>query len=157
MGWARTGLVPDRRLGYGLDRLKESKNPRVRWRSGYTLAVLERILSEAGRGTLHPVDTSTLLETGTFRADTSVEVLFDQPGHVRLPHANDEIIDRGLGAHDHLRTRRPQQRQPVQRLCPGRSTGILLGSGRSHLVTRLRPRRASPEPGDLSWSIDQLC
>ncbi|NUS10553.1 MAG: hypothetical protein HOY69_03945 [Streptomyces sp.] len=82
-----------------LDALKESKNPRTRWRSGYTLAVLERILSDAGRGTLRPVDASALPETGTFRAEIMVEVLFDQPGHVRLPHADDEIIDRALGAH----------------------------------------------------------
>ncbi|MFE9867971.1 PIN domain-containing protein [Streptomyces sp. NPDC005506] len=82
-----------------LDALKESKNPRTRWRSGYTLAVLEGILSNAGRGTLRPVDTSPLPETGTFRAEISAEVLFDQPGHVRLPHADDEIIDRAQGAH----------------------------------------------------------
>lgn len=82
-----------------LDRLKESKDRRVRWRAGYTLAVLERILSSHGRGTLRPVDTSTLPETGTFRAETLVEVLFDQPGHVRLPNMDDEIIDRALGAH----------------------------------------------------------
>lgn len=82
-----------------LDALKGSKNPRTRWRSGYTLAVLEGILSNAGRGTLRPVDTSTLPETGTFRAEISAEILFDQPGHVRLPHADDEIIDRALGAH----------------------------------------------------------
>lgn len=82
-----------------LDVLKESKNPRVRWRSGYTLAVLERILSDAGRGTLRPVDMSPLPQTGTFRAETMVEVLFDQPGRLRLPNADDEIIDRALGAH----------------------------------------------------------
>ncbi|WP_329182811.1 PIN domain-containing protein [Actinacidiphila glaucinigra] len=82
-----------------LDKLKESKDRRVRWRSGFTLAVLQRILSDAGRGTLHPVDTVPLPEIGTFCAETMVEVLFDQPGHVRLPNADDEIIDRALGAH----------------------------------------------------------
>jgi hypothetical protein len=82
-----------------LDTLTESKDRRVRWRSGFTLAVLERVLSDAGRGTLHQVDTSTLPQTGTFRAETMVEVLFDQPGHVRLSNADDEIIDRALGAH----------------------------------------------------------
>jgi hypothetical protein len=82
-----------------LDVLKESRNPRVRWRSGCALAVLERVLSDAGRGTLCPVDTSTLPQTGIFRAETMVEVLFDQPGHLRLPNADDEIIDRALGAH----------------------------------------------------------
>jgi hypothetical protein len=82
-----------------LDALKESKNPRVRWRSGYTLAALERILSDSGRGTLRPVDMSTLPATGTFRAETTVEVLFDRPGHLRLPNADDEIIDRALSAH----------------------------------------------------------
>ncbi|MET7355487.1 hypothetical protein [Streptomyces mirabilis] len=68
-----------------------------RWRSRHGL--LERILNNHGRGTLRPVDTSTLPETGTFRAETLVEVLLDQPGHVRLPNADDEIIDRALGAH----------------------------------------------------------
>lgn len=82
-----------------LDRLKESKDRRVRWRAGYTLDVLERILNNHGRGTLRPVDISTLPETGTSRAETLVEVLLDQPGHVRLPNADDEVIDRALGAH----------------------------------------------------------
>jgi rRNA-processing protein FCF1 len=62
-----------------LDRLKESGKQHTRWRAGYSLAVLER---------LHEEKTSL--------SSASVEVLMDSPGHVRLPDADDEIVDRAL-------------------------------------------------------------
>ncbi|MFB7256893.1 PIN domain-containing protein [Streptomyces nojiriensis] len=63
-----------------LDRLKETKDRHARWRAGYTLAVLDKLLDDP---------------TG---APHEVEVLLDPPGHTRLPLADDEIIDRALAA-----------------------------------------------------------
>jgi rRNA-processing protein FCF1 len=62
-----------------LDRLKESGKAQVRWRAGYSLAVLDRLLADQV-----PLATA------------SVEVLMDNPGHVRLPEEDDEIVDRAL-------------------------------------------------------------
>ncbi|WP_328940562.1 PIN domain-containing protein [Streptomyces sp. NBC_00250] len=62
-----------------LDRLKESGNQQVRWRAGYSLAVLDRLLEERA-----PLPTAT------------VEILMDNPGHARLSEADDEIVDRAL-------------------------------------------------------------
>ncbi|MFJ5610623.1 PIN domain-containing protein [Streptomyces sp. NPDC093221] len=81
-----------------LDRLKETKDTHVRWRAGYTLAVLDRIISNQGRGILHGPETRQNGTDIAFRAETSVEVLFDPPGHVRLPIADDDIVLRALGA-----------------------------------------------------------
>lgn len=62
-----------------LDRLKESGKAQVRWRAGYSLAVIDRLLADQV-----PL------------AKASVEVLMDNPGHVRLPEEDDEIVDRAL-------------------------------------------------------------
>ncbi|MDT0424289.1 MULTISPECIES: PIN domain-containing protein [Streptomyces] len=64
------------------DRLKESRDKRVRWRAGYSLAVLDRLLDSNER-----------------LGRVKVEVLFDNPGHVRLPDEGDEMVDRALAVH----------------------------------------------------------
>ncbi|MBM9510014.1 hypothetical protein ITX44_36755 [Streptomyces sp. KK5PA1] len=76
-----------------LDRLKEGKQ-RARWRSGYTLGVLDNLLNDTGAGTLQPPDRST--RAGNIRGAITTEIVFDPPGHTRLPIADDEIIDRAL-------------------------------------------------------------
>jgi rRNA-processing protein FCF1 len=65
-----------------LDRLKDSRDKRVRWRAGYTLAVLDRLLDE---------------ESAIGAA--TIELLTDNPGHVRLPDEDDEIVDRALAVY----------------------------------------------------------
>ncbi|MFI1377214.1 hypothetical protein ACH4UY_35085 [Streptomyces longwoodensis] len=35
-------------------------------------------------------------ESGSVRGEISVEIVLDQPGHVRLPIADDEIVDRAV-------------------------------------------------------------
>ncbi|MGI5484971.1 PIN domain-containing protein [Streptomyces lavendofoliae] len=69
-----------------LDGLKQHKDRRIRWRAGYTLAVLDRLLSSGKPAVL----------SGPGGEDVSVEVLYDPPGHVRLPIADDEIVSRAL-------------------------------------------------------------
>ncbi|MFB7239337.1 PIN domain-containing protein [Streptomyces sp. NPDC056269] len=60
-----------------LDRLKESRDKYVRWRAGHTLGFLDELL-----------DGDALL------GEAKVELLTDNRGHVRLPEADDEIVDR---------------------------------------------------------------
>jgi hypothetical protein len=73
-----------------LDRLKESKDRCVRWRAGYSLAVLER-LTRQGAGAGEVVASDPLARQG----GVTIEVVLDPPGHVRLPLPDDEIVDRG--------------------------------------------------------------
>ncbi len=79
-----------------LDRLKESKDKWVRWRAGYTLAVLDRLLADgAGRARLRPGD-AVPGPDGLTRSEVTIELVFDPSAHVRLPGNDDEIIDRAL-------------------------------------------------------------
>jgi hypothetical protein len=79
-----------------LDRLKETKDKQVRWRARYTLAVLDRLFEDG-------VVRARLREGGVVPgadgltpAEVGIELLFDPPGHVRLPNSHDEIIDQAL-------------------------------------------------------------
>jgi hypothetical protein len=79
-----------------LDRLKEIKDRHVRWRAGYTLAVIDRVLEDPRRpGRLRAGDVDAP-PGGIARSDVTMEIVFDPPGHVRLPIADDEIVDRCL-------------------------------------------------------------
>ncbi len=79
-----------------LDRLKESKDKRVRWRAGYSLAVLDRLFADgAGRARLRAGDVVPGPD-GLTRSEVTIELVFDPPGHVRLLGNDDEIIDRAL-------------------------------------------------------------
>jgi rRNA-processing protein FCF1 len=79
-----------------LDRLKESKDKWVRWRAGYTLAVLDRSFADGtGRARLRAGDVVPG-PNGLTRSEVTIELVFDPPGHVRLPSNDDEIIDRAL-------------------------------------------------------------
>jgi len=80
-----------------LDRLKETKDRHVRWRAGYTLAVLDRLFAQStAPARLHAAGTLPLAPDGRMRGEVHVELLFDPPGHVRLPINDDEIVDRAL-------------------------------------------------------------
>jgi hypothetical protein len=71
-----------------LDRLKESKDRHTRWRARHSLAVLDRVLRE-------PKKASVLrhANAGQYQGKVTVELVFDAPGHVRLPEPDDEIVD----------------------------------------------------------------
>ncbi|QIQ04300.1 PIN domain-containing protein [Streptomyces liangshanensis] len=80
-----------------LDQLKESKAPQARWRARYTLAVLDRLFQKtADQAVLREADAEELRTTGLRRGEVRVQLLFDPPGHVRLPINDDEIVDRAL-------------------------------------------------------------
>jgi hypothetical protein len=79
-----------------LDGLKRSRDHDVRWRAGYTLAVLERVVTcPPEPGVLHLADFSAIdQQTGGFpRGEVTLQIAFDPPGHQRLPINDDEIID----------------------------------------------------------------
>lgn len=72
-----------------LDNLKRSKESKVRWRAAYTLAVLDHVYTG-------PNQLSWLSRGPGSRADVVVDIVFDPPGHQRLPINDDEIVDRAL-------------------------------------------------------------
>jgi hypothetical protein len=81
-----------------LDGLKQSKDRHVRWRAGYTLAVFDRLFSRFTDrpAQLRAPDASVQATSGRRQGEVTVELVFDPPGHVRLPINDDEIVDRVL-------------------------------------------------------------
>jgi hypothetical protein len=80
-----------------LDGLKRSSDRQVRWRAGYTLAVIDRLLPHPSQpAVLRAADFSSLDNRtgGIPRGEVRLEIVFDPPGHSRLPISDDEIIDR---------------------------------------------------------------
>jgi predicted ribonuclease YlaK len=70
-----------------LDGLKRSNVARTRWRAGYSLAVMDRLIFDPPRPGL-------LSEKVPNRGDVTLQIVFDQKGHQRLAINDDEIVDR---------------------------------------------------------------
>ncbi|MEU1499648.1 PIN domain-containing protein [Streptomyces sp. NPDC005732] len=80
-----------------LDQLKETKDRHLRWRAGYTLAVLDRLFQKSTeQAVLREVDPEVQRTTGARRGEVTVQLMLDPPRHVRLPINDDEIVDRAL-------------------------------------------------------------
>lgn len=80
-----------------LDSLKQNKERERRWRAAYTLAVLERHLTSGlSSAVIKEADYTPLDSGGIPSGEVSVEILYDPPGHVRLPINDDEIVDRAV-------------------------------------------------------------
>ncbi len=80
-----------------LDRLKESKDRHIRWRAGYTLAVIDRVCEDTKKmALLRNSEVSSEGGETILRGPITIELIFDPPGHVRLPIDDDEMIDRAL-------------------------------------------------------------
>lgn len=77
-----------------LDNLKDAGKQQARWRASHTLGLLDGTLSGSTFGILRHADTSG--EPATWRGEVNLEIVLDQPGHVRLPITDDEIIDRAV-------------------------------------------------------------
>lgn len=74
-----------------LDRLKESGGAQPRWRAGHTLGRLDEVITSGTTGILHhpaPREGQSIIRRVT------AEIVLVQPGHVRRPIPDDEIIDR---------------------------------------------------------------
>ncbi|MFF7764291.1 PIN domain-containing protein [Streptomyces griseorubiginosus] len=76
-----------------LDHLKEGKQ-RARWRAPHTLGLLDETLAGSTIGILRRANLRS--QNGEVRGEVNVEIVLDPPGHVRLPIADDEIIDRAV-------------------------------------------------------------
>ncbi|MFD8731622.1 MULTISPECIES: PIN domain-containing protein [unclassified Streptomyces] len=80
-----------------LDGLKESGKERSRWRASHTLGLLDGTLSGRTSGVWRERRSSSPGDGSMdIRGQVSVEIVLDQPGHVRLPIDDDEIIDRAV-------------------------------------------------------------
>jgi hypothetical protein len=77
-----------------LDGMKEAGKQRSRWRAGHTLGLLDGTLNGKTSGVLRYADMDG--EPALWRGQLSMEIVLDQPGHIRLPLADDEIIDRAV-------------------------------------------------------------
>jgi hypothetical protein len=77
-----------------LDALKESGKHRSRWRAAHTLGRLDEVLDGSTFGIMRRADFDG--EPALWRGQMSMEIVLDQPGHVRLPIPDDEIIDRAV-------------------------------------------------------------
>jgi rRNA-processing protein FCF1 len=77
-----------------LDGLKRQNKQAARWRAGYTVAVLDRVFKNTTVGRLHAEDITAPTPDGLGQGLVTMELLFDPPGHVRLPINDDEIVDR---------------------------------------------------------------
>lgn len=78
-----------------LDKLKDSKDRLTRWRAAHTLGYFdEKFQYPTHVARLRDEDYSQLKDGGIPRGTVTAEILFDPPGHVRLPIEDDEIIDR---------------------------------------------------------------
>jgi len=80
-----------------LDGLKQASKQPARWRAGYTLAVLHRLFQTTpGPAMLRDHNFSTLGTGDLPRGRVEMGLLFDPPGHMRLPINDDEIVDRAV-------------------------------------------------------------
>jgi len=74
-----------------LNGLKDKADkPHKRWRAGYTLGVFDRIFPKGSGAAVLRADKPPR------PAEISAEIVFDPPGHVRLPINDDELVDRTL-------------------------------------------------------------
>jgi hypothetical protein len=78
-----------------LDGLKESGKQQARWRAPHTLGLLDEVLRGGTFGVWRPEVVGDF-GSGNVRGRVSMEMVLDQPGHVRLPIDDDEIIDRAV-------------------------------------------------------------
>lgn len=76
-----------------LDGLKEASKSRSRWRAAHTLGRLDEILDGRTFGIMRYAQLS---RQGPPQGEVSLEIVLDPPGHIRLPIADDEIIDRAV-------------------------------------------------------------
>ncbi|MFF4960190.1 PIN domain-containing protein [Streptomyces sp. NPDC001222] len=77
-----------------LDNLKEASKHRARWRASHTLGLLDKALGGSTFGILHRQE--LISQEGAVRGEVNLEIVLDPPSHVRLPIADDEIIDRAV-------------------------------------------------------------
>lgn len=93
---APIGLVVPMVVIDELEKQKRSSDKNLRGSAQVTLAVIERVARHGGAGRLREADFSSIDQGGIPSGEIWLDVLFDLPGHVRLPINDDEIVDRAL-------------------------------------------------------------
>lgn len=93
---AAIGLVVPMVVIDELEKQKRSSDKNLRGRAQVTLAVFERVARHGGAGRLREADFSPIDQGGIPSGEIWLDVLFDLPGHTRLPINDDEIVDRAL-------------------------------------------------------------
>lgn len=74
-----------------LDGLKRASSSKTRWRAGYTVAVIDRVIANPPwAGIHHPKQHMPP------RGEVTFQIVLDPPGHQRMPINDDEIVDRCL-------------------------------------------------------------
>jgi len=74
-----------------LDGLKRGASSKARWRAGYSVAVIDRVIVDPPRpGILNPKKHMPP------RGEVTFQIVFDSRGHQRMPINDDEIVDRCL-------------------------------------------------------------
>jgi hypothetical protein len=71
--------------------LKETGATHARWRAGHTLGFLDQTITSGTTGILHHSRPGL---GDSIVGQVTVEIVLDQPGHIRLPIDDDEIIER---------------------------------------------------------------
>jgi predicted ribonuclease YlaK len=123
-----------------LDGLKQRGDNHARWRAGRTLAVLERVLPQpAAPGQLRVANSSQPESDGIPRGEVSVELVFDAPGHVRLPVNDDEIIDR-------LLTAQPLADRPITLITYDTNQAFKARAAGLRAIRLKMPIESEPEP-----------
>jgi rRNA-processing protein FCF1 len=117
-----------------LDGIKNKGDGIKRWRAAYTLGVVERIFSpkEPRRGYLRDGEYGV-------RGAVDMEILFDSPGHIRLPVNDDEIIDRTLAA-------TPLAEKPVTLITFDTGQTLRAREAGVPVIKLTKPLGAEPEP-----------
>lgn len=142
-----------------LDGLKRSGDAHRRWRAGYTLSVMEKAFAAE--------QVPGLLREPTRNRDRGgviLDLLFDPPGHVRLPINDDEIIDRALAAQSLAGTRLTLLTFDTSQAARARNAGLPVSKltipiGEEPADTRGRKAKQAPAEGNsgrtaASWSPD---
>ncbi len=79
-----------------LNGLKQHNKPHVRWRAGYSAGRSGPRVHKLDWPGSTPYGDVVPGPDGLTRSEVTIELVFDPPGHVRLPINDDEIIDRAL-------------------------------------------------------------
>lgn len=122
-----------------LDRLKDTKDPHVKWRAGYTLGVLDRVCGQVnGPARLRAEDFTALDHGGIPRGEVTIEIVSDPPGHTRLPINDDEIVARA-------KSFEPLAGRPITLLTF--DTNQMTRARKAGLTARKLTKDIGPEPG----------
>jgi hypothetical protein len=88
-----------------LDGLKQNRDSHIRWRAASTLAIIDTLFKSPKPFAIFNELDHHADEPGALPSpEVTIEILFDPPGHTRLPINDDEIVDRAAATQPLLGT-----------------------------------------------------